>query len=277
MRNIPYNARRRNRNIGTAKAGYGQDNRLTIPWAWADNRVFYERLVDPVSIPVTVNSISVHILVEAPFRGFVHACTVDDILRVLKLIPSRHLEQIKLFVLRQPKRKERILSSVWGRLVYWAYIGVYSGPAVYLDAQNLDRPLKWDKSLKPGCALELERLRQDGFSIRSGKRNHVIDCTLSSVRNYQLYRTLPHEIGHYVDYLEKVVEPSLDDIDKRLALGEKYDSRPSQEKEAFAHRYADEFRLRNMNEGFLPFDRIFNENSIKQMGMDTEWFNPNAV
>ncbi|MGD2181174.1 hypothetical protein [Lusitaniella coriacea] len=37
-----WDARRRNRNIGTAKSGYGKDNRLTIPESWADERLFYE-------------------------------------------------------------------------------------------------------------------------------------------------------------------------------------------------------------------------------------------
>jgi hypothetical protein len=35
--------RRRNRNIGAAKQGHGQDNRMVIPEPWADRRVFYER------------------------------------------------------------------------------------------------------------------------------------------------------------------------------------------------------------------------------------------
>ncbi len=87
-----YNATRRNRNIGTEKTGHGQDNRLVIPWAWADDRIFYERLVDPIEVPVKVRSVSTHIIVEPPLRGFVHACTVDDILRVLQLMSVRNTQ-----------------------------------------------------------------------------------------------------------------------------------------------------------------------------------------
>ncbi len=86
-------------------------------------------------------------------------------------------------------------------------------------------------------------------------------------RNTQLYRTLPHEIGHYVDYLEKVKESSRNEPDRRSALEDQYHSRPSKEKEASAHRYADNFRKQKTEEGFLPFDRILDQGNIKQMGM----------
>ena len=49
-----------------------------------------------------------------------HACTPQDILSVLELIEADHLAKISLIVLRQPKTKEEILHSVWGRFVYYA-------------------------------------------------------------------------------------------------------------------------------------------------------------
>jgi hypothetical protein len=40
--------RRRNRNIGTAKQGHGQNNRMKIPWSFyfntGDFRCYFERL-----------------------------------------------------------------------------------------------------------------------------------------------------------------------------------------------------------------------------------------
>lgn len=45
-----WDARRRNRNVGTAKSGQGQNNRLTIPESWSDGRVFDEKLIDPVAL-----------------------------------------------------------------------------------------------------------------------------------------------------------------------------------------------------------------------------------
>jgi hypothetical protein len=273
-----YNSTRRNRNIGTPKAGHGQNNRLVIPGIWADNRFFYEKLVDPVDVLIKIQSVEIHVLVEQVTPGFAHACTIDDIVRLLELIPVAHLQAIGLIVLRQPKRKERIISLVWGRLVYWSEIGDLSGPAVYLEAQDLSRPAKWKKSLDPESARELERLRKDGHTITSDKRHHSITATLDSVRNTQLYRTLPHEIGHYVDYLRSVEALGRSDGNKWLSLNTLYQNRPTQEKEAFAHRYADEFCRKQYRRGNLPFDRIIDERKMRRLKLKPEWFDaPNIA
>ena len=271
-KNPGYNPTRRNRNIGTKHAGYGQDNKLVIPWAWAEDRIFYERLVDPVVVEIQVGSVSKHVIIEPTIKGFIHACTVDDIQRLLELIPVEHINDITAFVLRQPKRKEQILSSVWGRLIYSSDLCGFSGPTVYLEAQNFEQPLKWSKSLTPEQARELERLREDGHVVVTDKRQHIINCTLDTIRNTQLYRTLPHEIGHYVDYLTKVEEPSKDNFDLWSVLNKKYHSRPSQERESFAHRYADEFRKQQIAIGAIPFERIFDDAKMRAVGLDPGWF-----
>ncbi|MEO0933276.1 MAG: hypothetical protein AAFY21_05785 [Cyanobacteria bacterium J06641_2] len=271
-KNPGYNPTRRNRNIGTKHAEYGQDNKLVIPWAWADNRIFYERLVDPVVVEIQVGSVSKHVIIEPTIKGFIHACTVDDIQRLLELIPVEHINDITAFVLRQPKRKEQILSSVWGRLVYSSDVCGFSGPTVYLEAQNFEQPLKWSKSLTPEGAKELERLREDGHVVVTDKRQHIINSTLDTIRNTQLYRTLPHEIGHYVDYLTKVEEPSKDNFDLWSVLNDKYHSRPSQERESFAHRYADEFRKQQIAIGAIPFERVFDDAKMRAVGLGPAWF-----
>jgi hypothetical protein len=269
-----YNPTRRNRNIGTSKAGRGQDNKLTIPAAWADNRMFCEKLVDPVAVPVAVGPTSLTILVEPPLSGFFYACTIEDIVCLLSLIPLGHLEDVELLVLRQPKRKERIISPVWGRIVYWTGIGKYSGPAVYLEAQDISRPHKWSKSLSPDDARELERLKRDGHPIDSSGRHHVIASTQESIRNTQLFRTLPHEIGHYVDYIEKVDEPSGDDLDLWERLDAKYHKRLTNEKEAYADRYADDFLEKTQSSGEIPFDLRFDADVIRGHGLEPAWFLP---
>ncbi|MEL6162873.1 MAG: hypothetical protein AAFR37_03605 [Cyanobacteria bacterium J06628_3] len=271
-KNPGYNPTRRNRKIGTKSAGYGQDNKLVIPWAWADDRIFYERLVDPVVVEIQVGSVSKHVIIEPTIKEFIHACTVDDIQRLLELIPVEHINDITAFVLRQPKRKEQILSSVWGRLVYSSDVCGFSGPTVYLEAQNFEQPLKWSKSLTPEGAKELERLREDGHVVVTDKRQHIINSTLDTIRNTQLYRTLPHEIGHYVDYLTKVEEPSKDNFDLWSVLNDKYHSRPSQERESFAHRYADEFRKQQISMGKIPFERMFDDSKMRAVGLDPGWF-----
>jgi hypothetical protein len=76
-----------------------------------------------------------------------------------------------------------------------------------------------------------------------------VESPLDAIRATQLYRTLPHEIGHIVDYETKTAGLDIDDR-------EKYWQRPSQEREAFAHRYADHFRARMFESGLCPFPRI---------------------
>jgi hypothetical protein len=278
MPRLGFNPTRRNRNIGTPKAGHGQKNRLVIPDAWADGRCFYENLDDPVEIPRVVRSVELRVLVEPSLPGFAHACTVDDVARLLELIPIAHFQAIKIIVFRQPKRKQRILSPVWGRLVYWSEIGDLSGPAVYLEAQDVNSVSKWKKSLNPDLARELERLRDDGHLISSDKRHFIISATLDSVRNTQLYRTLPHEIGHYVDYLQSVEIPGRDNLDKWLSLNAKYHNKPVSEKEAFAHRYADEFREKQHRRGNLPYDRVVNNAAMRRLKLKPEWFDaPNIA
>jgi hypothetical protein len=272
MKRPGYNPTRRNRNIGTESSGFGQNNRLVIPWAWADDRIYYNRLVNPVDVEIKVRSVTIHVVVEPPLNGFAHACTVHDISRLLLMLPLHHIKDIKAIVLRQPKRKERILMPVWGRLVYWTDVCGHSGPTVYLEAQNASRVQEWGKSLTPEYVKELDRLRNDGHKIETDKRKHLIHSTTASIRNTQLYRTLPHEIGHYVDYLTKVEDPSRNDRSKWSALNDKYHSRPSSEKESFAHRYADEFRQKLIDDGLLPFERDFDPKKIKKMGLDPLWF-----
>ncbi len=269
-----YDPTRRNRSIGTAKAGYGQDNRLVIPGHWADRREFYEKLDHPITVRVSAGGVALRILVEPPLPGFAHACTIDDVVQVLGRVPMRHFKDIRVIVLRQPKRKQRILRPVWGRLVYFSDLDGYSGPAVYLEAQDLGKTLKWSKSLGPDEARELERLREDGHAITTDRRHHSIGSTLDSVRSTQLFRTLPHEIGHYVDFLEKVVEPSLDEADWNRRE-DRYHARPA--KEAFAHRYADELRAGNARAGAWPFDRIWDRWETLRRGLKPEWFTAPAA
>lgn len=272
MKRSGWDSRRRNRNIGTSKSGHGQNNQLVIPESWAVDRLFYEKLENPISWEISVNGNSLTILIEKPAPGFHHACTPEDIERILSLVPPNHLKPIRMIVLRQPKKKEQILCLVWGRLHYWSEIEQYSGPAIHLEAQAADKIHKWNKSLTPDALRELERLKEDGHKIETDKRYHYICRNLAAVRNTQLFRTLPHEIGHYVDYLESVKIPAGDDFDKRDQLDQLYHSKPSKDKEDFAHRYATEFFERQKSLGLLPFDRILHQKSLSANNIDPTWF-----
>ena len=252
MKNNGWNPTRRNRKIGTEDQGFGQDNRFCIPQRWSDDRVFWEKLNNPVKIDLKVRANEFLVFVEPTKKDYTHSCTIDDLEKILNLIPDRYINDIDMFIFRQPKRKEEIVISCWGRIGYWANIGEKSGVAVFLEAQNINQPLKWKKSLTPSHVRELERLREDGLEIEVTKREYIIKQTLDSVRNTQLFRTLLHEIGHNND--PKPVE------------------RASQEKEDYAHKFAEKMRSKLISEGSIPFPKIFNKESILACGMNPEWF-----
>jgi len=53
---------------------------------------------------------------------------------------------------------------------------------------------------------------------------------------------------------------------------ERYFKRPVSEREAFAHRFSDEWRNRLMKEEALPFERQFDEHQFRIEGGDPGWF-----
>lgn len=262
--------RRRNRNIGTAKAGHGANNRFVIPNRWSDLSTYWDRLSDFVEIEKTVSGHSITFLVEPPRTGFFHHCTIQDVLHVLGLLPPQHVEYIKLVVLRQPTVKQSVLAPVWGRLGYWSKIGRYEGPGVYLEAQPEGLVLNWAKSLRPDDQAEFDRLQKCGFRVERHSRGYRLHSTRAAIRASQLYRTIPHEIGHYLDYVE--CKEKFEWNDDYGRFWELYDAKPSREKEIYAHRYADEF-WRDMSEsGHLPFDPICDVSALRTAGLAPEWF-----
>jgi hypothetical protein len=265
-----YNPIRRNRNIGTAKQGHGQNNRLTIPERW-NGRAWTEELQPHTKIVRTVADRLLTFYVEENHGGCAHACTIADICHLLAQIPAEDWEGISNFVLRQPTLKQRTLSPVWGRLRYSADLGRPGdkpsdyGPALMLEACRFDHPIKWGLHLDPDDLAEIERLRADGHAVERTKRNYLITPTAESTRATQLYRTLLHEIGHWVDYLEKVKRPDDAGQGNWDDLRERYFARPADEREAFAHAYADRLRAKLLAAGIIPFAPIADEvSSLKQ-------------
>jgi hypothetical protein len=263
-----WNPTRRNRNIGTAKQGLGQDNRLVVPKGWPDDRLFWEVLHDPVAVSRVVGATRLTFLVEPPRAGSFHACTIDDVCQVLEHVPPAHLNGIDLIVLRQPTRKQELLRPVWGRLAYFADHGRHTGTAIYLDAHGA-KSWRWSLSLTPDDATELERLRQDGHVVTRERRHHLLETSASSVRATQLFRTLLHELGHYVDWLESVVRPTANltdqaELDRVRAA---YRSKPHRMREDFAHRYAGETAKR------VPrFTPVHDHARMRAEGLDPGWF-----
>ena len=299
------NPTRRNRNIGTAKQGYGQNNKLVVPYPAVEMKSFYERLGEYKTIEKIINEHKFRFVVEKTRQNSFHACTIEDIEQILNQIPKQDYGELELIIVRQPTRKEENLKSVWGRLIYsYEFENNYS-PAVIIEAVDLDRTFKWSKKLSIDSHKELERLKEDGHKIKMSKRFYEAEYELMNIRATQLYRTLPHEFGHYVHYLEVVKRPlseiqnqinqldnqiddndtsetnplfdkwdSLDDeYNKRIQeLEEKYFSIPSSEKEVFAHSYADELKKDLTERGIVPFTRIINEKEIIENGLNLSDF-----
>src|SRR5688572_10097788 len=113
-------ATRRNRNIGSARQGLGQNNRMAIPWCGL--KLYYENLTECKIGLRAVDCRTLTFIVEATRADSRHACTVDDITRVLIHAPSSDFFGIDFIVLRQPKRKEEIINPVWGRIAFYAEI-----------------------------------------------------------------------------------------------------------------------------------------------------------
>jgi hypothetical protein len=250
-----WDATRRNRNIGTAKQGLGQDNRLVIPWCGL--KIYYQNLTEYKVFLRSVHSRSLPFIVERTRADSCHACTIDDIARVLQHVPSSDFFGIDFIVLRQPKRKEEIINPVWGRIAYFAEIGTQRGRAIFLEAINPSIPIRWPKSLTPDMQQELERLRFDGHEIVTTRHGHRIKSSLESVRATQLYGTLLHEIGHSVDY----------DSDQGA-----FDRKSSLEKETFAHQYAEKQRERLVRFGVIPFARMFDKKTVVRDGLSVSDF-----
>jgi len=244
-------ATRRNRNVGTAAQGHGRNNRLTIPGIFLSERRWEELVGSTVQEMLLVHGHSLQVITEELTPGYFHCCDAGMLRRVLELFPIEDLDGLGAILLRQPTRKQVTLEPAWGRLTYFANVGkgkeqpLYGGPLVTLEAQEVGRSFVWSKSLGPNGQRELDRMRGDGHSIEDDGRRYRITPSIESVRSTQLMRTLPHEIGHWVDYLQKVERPGRGDLEVWQSLQARYFQRPTVEREKFAHRYADEFRKTN--------------------------------
>lgn len=251
------NPTRRNRNIGTAAQGHGQDNELVIPNR-TDGLHWLDRIGNYSLESRVVAGRPILFMIEETIGGCVHPCTVADVVHMLQSIPASDWAGLDNFVFRQPTRKQLTLSPVWGRLSYWSDITtakgkrLSSGPTIFLEAVDIEKPMRWSTSLDPDDSAELARLKADGHIVRRMGRQHEIIVTSQSARATQLYRTLLHEVGHWFDWLSKVEEPRTRGADYD-ALQSAYFARPKPEREAFAHRYADDLRAKLEAWGAIPF------------------------
>ena len=268
-----YGSARRNRNCGTAKSGHGQDNRFRIPTTRGG--AFWESLGAYTKLSLDVHGRNLLFVIEHTNSDFSYACTVDDVVELLAMVPEEDLEQLQAIVFRQSTRKQKIGAPTWGRLDYWAelksgQVVVSAGPTIFLEAVKTVESWRLSRSESPQESKERGRLVEDGHEIQSTRRQFVVTSGVEACRNTQLYRTLLHEIGHWVDWLTKVERPSrAADFEQ---LSERYFQRPAVEREIFAHRYADTLRQQLLTERRIPFNRILEPSQILNRGLRIEDF-----
>lgn len=271
---------RRNRNIGTPKQGHGRNNRDRVPRLWSDSVVTWDRGHSHTVVTRHVWGRTMPFLIEPTRQDCAHACTVDDIAKVLNLLPKRHINNysyidgIQGIVLRQPTRKEQSLSPVWARLGYCVEVGGVLGPVVFIEAQQIPLAVHWGTSINPSDQRELDRLVDAADDVQHSRRGHDLRFDLAGVRRVQLFHSLPHEIGHWADMYEHVERPGLDDLDQWEPLWDRYFQRPGSEREEFAHRYAENAIAELRQAGAVPFDRKLNADALVAEGLRLEDFQP---
>ena len=251
---------RRNRNTGTSWSGYSKSNDMRIPESWQDKHgnysLFYERLDDAQEHWVTIGECQLLMLYEKPREGFTYGCTLPDVTRVLSAAAKLSHSLPDIVAFRQPTRKQQQQSPVWGRFLYSAEIGKHKGTAIVLEAQELGATLKWSKRLTIEDRVEYERLLADGHPFIETKRHFETQLTEDAVRNTILYRTLLHELGHLADYQRHVLSGQTA-LDQDQSLAEDlYFSRPSSEREVFAHAFAEKFSHALKSSRMIPFDTL---------------------
>ena len=263
--------RRRNRNQGTAARGHGADNRMVVPDRWATH---WLDLLDPDRIlEVQVGGRALQVWVERTRPNTAHPCTPSEIAEVLGLLPRHHVfgdddvDGLAGVVLRQPTRKQGHLSPAWGRMVYFANVPDLEGPCIYLDARKVPTVQRWSRGLDVAAQEELARLETEADDVSGDARHHVLTFGAEAIRRVVLYRTLLHEVGHLVDYQEKVDRPYSEGGDFE-SLDDRYFARPSSEREAFAHRYAAEWLPRIESGLTLEFAKEREPARLRAQGLD---------
>jgi hypothetical protein len=222
-----------------------------------------------------VHDLELKFVVEPTRDEHIHACTPDDIVHLLSLLPKECVngaDYIEGIVLRQATHKQERLQPVWGRLVYYAEVGAIRGPAIYIESQM---PwLYWSFPRKQTLEEqgEFERMQHLAGGYETDRRRHWFRWEVLNLRRWLLYHTLIHEVGHWVHYLSKVVVPEKNGEGDFDQLWDRYHQHPSSEQESFAHRFSDEWRDELVRRSMLPFARHFDEDKLRAEGLDPEWF-----
>ena len=172
---------------------------------------------------------------------------------MLNHLPEKDLEGFGVLIFRQPKKKELIHSSVWGRLIYSIEYKDDYLPSIILEAIPRRTEHHFTKKQTVDQTNEFELLKKDGLKFVLTKRGYVAKINEGIVKNIQLYRTLLHEVGHYVHYLDIVERPGDDneEYEEWEKRHNSYFSIPSREKETFANNYAVKYKKFLLKKGVI--------------------------
>lgn len=254
---VVWRPERRNRNIGTKRSGYSNSNDMRIPESWQDKHgnysLYYERLELFYAKEVLIGDFITKILYDKPHDGFSYGCSPAGVIKLLTMVSVSVPAMPDIIAFRQPTRKQRQQFPVWGRFLYFAEFGTNEGTAIVLEAQELGTLLRRSKDMNLEGRAEYERLVGDGHYFVETKRYFEAHLAEDGIRTTKLYRTLLHELGHLADYHQKVLsEETALDPDHDVAA-DLYFSRPTSEREVFAHRFAEDLSRSLRADGKIPF------------------------
>lgn len=230
---------------------------MRIPESWADRQgndtLYFERLEPEFTHETLINRQKITLLYEKPSEGFSYGCSPADITHIFSSVASNGFRFPDIVAFRQPTRKQKQQLPIWGRFAYYSEIGKYTGTAIILEAQEIEKQFSWPRKLSHDSQAELRRLKADGHVFRETKRAHVYKVSKDSLRNTLLYRTLLHELGHYVHYQIDVLNSATRLSDDEFDAANYHFAKPSLEKEKFAHRFAEELAEKLRRDGVIPF------------------------
>ncbi len=233
--------------------------------------LFHERIEPAYFAEENVGGFGLKLFYELPREGFTYGCSPPDVLNVLRVAAPSVPSLPDMLAFRQPTRKQRQLKPVWGRFLYFAEFGAHEGTAIVLEAQKVGASIRWPKRMSLDDQAEVDRLRADGHVFNETKRTFDALLSTQSVRNTILFRTLLHEIGHWAHYCEDVLDAATAlDPDQDVAR-ELYFSKPSSEREVFAHKFAEQLAADLRSSGAIPFEPLAFEPSryVVRAGLST--------
>jgi len=231
---------------------------MRVPESWQDKHgnysLFYERLESTQEQEVSIGNFQLKILFEQPHENCTYGCSPLDVIKILTSAVEQTPSLPDIIAFRQPTRKQRQQKPVWGRFLYFAEVGKHKGTAIILEAQELGAELKWSKRMTLDDRAEYDRLIADGHVFKADKRCFQATLAKCPVRNTILYRTLLHELGHWVQYHQEVLNESTALDEDQDVANELYFAKPNSEREVYAHNFAAKLSQALKQNGKIPFD-----------------------